>query len=96
MRRTFADVSKIRRAVGKQTITIQHALDPEIWLRNQTLYAAMYERHRAKVSVEGVALVIFGSALGIPGIGLLLLGCIRKKKSIGNRRGYVQLGPDFV
>ena len=99
---SLPDMNKIRLAVGEQTVTIQHASDPEIWLRNQTLSKITYERRRAKVSIEGVVLIVVGSCLGIPGLGLLLFGCIKRKSktiTIGGitmRKGYVQLGPDFV
>ena len=61
----------------EQAVTIQHAFDPEIWLKNQTIFKRNYERHRAKVSIEGIVLIVVGSALGIPGVGLLLLGFIK-------------------
>ena len=93
------DANKIRVAFADNTVTIQHAFDPEIWLRNQTISKMGYERHRAKVSIEGIVLIVVGSALGIPGIGLLLLGFIKRKRTVRSRRGYVQLqfpGPDYV
>ena len=96
---TLPDANKIRVAFAEQTVTIQHAFDPEIWLKNQTIFKRNYERHRAKVSIEGIVLIVVGSALGIPGVGLLLLGFIKRKRTVRSRRGYVQLqfpGPDYV
>jgi len=96
---TPPDANKIRVALAEHTVTIQHAFDPEIWLRNQTISKMTYERQRAKVSIEGIVLVVVGSALGIPGVGLLLLGFIKRKRTVRSRRGYVQLqfpGPDYV